>query len=113
MLLKKATEVQGVVIADDSGYLRYVIVGCFQQTNSVVHAKSINDIENHNNIGYIIDVNGLKPNIHGIVYCIQKRNIFDVLIIPDNNYTLTEAALKTLKSFMYSEYLEYVKFYEQ
>ena len=81
--------------------------------NNVVRAKSINDIENHNNIGYIIDVNDLKPNIHGIVYCIQKRNIFDVLIIPDNNYTLTEAALKTLKSFMYSEYLEYMKFYEQ
>ena len=80
--------------------------------NNVVRAKSINDIENHNNIGYIIDVNDLKPNIHGIVYCIQKRNVFDVLIIPDNNYTLTEAALKTLKSFMYSEYLEYVKFYE-
>lgn len=81
--------------------------------NDVVRAKSINDIENRLNLGYIIDVNDLKPNIHGIVYCIQKRNIFDVLVIPSNNNVLTEANLSTLKAFMYKEYLEYKHFYEQ
>ena len=81
--------------------------------NDVVRAKSINDIENRLNLGYIIDVNDLKPNIHGIVYCIQKRNIFDVLVIPSNNNVLTEANLSTLKAFMYKEYLEYKRFYEQ
>ena len=60
-----------------------------------------------------IDVNDLKPNLHGIVYCIQKRNIFDVLVIPSNNNVITEASLLTLKAFMYKEYLEYKRFYDQ
>lgn len=81
--------------------------------NDIVRAKSINDIENRPNLGYIIDVNDLKPNIHGIIYCIQKRNIFDVLVIPSNNNVITEASLLTLKAFMYKEYLEYKRFYEQ
>lgn len=81
--------------------------------DDVVRAKSINDIENRTNLGYIIDVNELKTNIHGIVYCIQKRNIFDVLIIPSNNHMITEATLATLKAFMYKEYLEYKEFYER
>lgn len=79
--------------------------------DDVVHAKSINDIENRPNRGYIIDVNELKPNIHGIVYCIQKRNIFDVLIIPSNNHIITEASLATLKAFMFKEYGEYKTFF--
>lgn len=79
--------------------------------DDVVRAKSLNDIENKPNLGYIIDVNDLKPNIHGIVYCVQKRRIFDVLIIPSNNYLLTEASLNTLKAFMFKEYLEYKRFY--
>lgn len=81
--------------------------------NDVVRAKSINDIENRPNLGYIIDVNELKPNIHGIVYCIQKRNIFEVMIVPTNTRILSEANLHTLKAFMYKEYLEYKRFYEQ
>ena len=81
--------------------------------DDVVRAKSVNDIENRQNIGYIIDVNDLKPNLHGIVYCIQKRNIFDVLVIPSNNNVITEASLLTLKAFMYKEYLEYKRFYDQ
>lgn len=81
--------------------------------NDVVKAKSINDIENRPNLGYIIDVNDLKPNIHGIIYCIQKRNIFDVLVIPSNNNVITEANLLTLKAFMYKEYIEYKRFYDQ
>lgn len=79
--------------------------------DDVVHAKSINDIQNRPNLGYIIDVNELKTNVHGIVYCIQKRNIFDVLVIPSNNHMITEASLATLKAFMYREYLEYLEFY--
>lgn len=81
--------------------------------DDVVRAKSINDIQNRPNLGYIIDVNDLKPNLHGIVYCIQKRNIFDVLIIPSNNHIITEANLNTLKAFMYKEYIEYKRFYER
>ena len=81
--------------------------------DDVVRAKTINDIENRLNLGYIINVNDLKPNIHCIVYCIQKRNIFDVLVIPSNNNIITEANLSTLKAFMYKEYLEYKRFYEQ
>lgn len=81
--------------------------------DDVVRAKSINDIENSLNLGYIINVNDLKPNIHGIVYCIQKRNIFDVLVIPSNNNVITEANLATLKAFMYKEYIEYKRFYGQ
>jgi hypothetical protein len=80
--------------------------------DDVVHAKSINDIENRPNRGYIIDVNELKSNIHGIVYCIQKRNIFDVLIIPSNNHIITEASLATLKAFMFKEYGEYKTFFD-
>ena len=79
--------------------------------DDVVRARSINDIENRPNLGYIIDVNELKPNIHGVVYCIQKRNIFDVLIIPSNNHMITEASLATLKAFMFKEYIEYKEFY--
>ena len=80
--------------------------------DDVVRAKSINDVENRPNLGYIIDVNELKPNLHGVVYCIQKRNIFDVLVIPSNNHMITEASLATLKAFMYKEYIEYKAFYE-
>ena len=80
--------------------------------DDVVRAKSINDVENRPNLGYIIDVNELKPNLHCVVYCIQKRNIFDVLVIPSNNHMITEASLATLKAFMYKEYVEYKTFYE-
>ncbi len=80
--------------------------------DDVVRAKSINDVENRPNLGYIIDVNELKPNLHGVVYCIQKRNIFDVLVIPSNNHMITEASLATIKAFMYKEYVEYKTFYE-
>ena len=79
--------------------------------DDVVRAKSINDVENRPNLGYIIDVNELKPNLHGVVYCIQKRNIFDVLVIPSNNHMITEASLATIKAFMYKEYNEYKTFY--
>ena len=81
--------------------------------DDIVRAKTVNDIENRLNLGYIIDVNDLKPNIHGIVYCIQKRNIFDVLVIPSNNVIITDVNLSTLKAFMYKEYLEYKRFYDQ
>ena len=77
----------------------------------VIRAKNINEVKAADSIGYIIDVNDLRPGLHCIVICSQKRNIFDVLVIPNNNYVLTEESLNSLKSFMYAEYLNYKTFY--
>ena len=80
--------------------------------NTIIRAKSSDEIKSRHDTGFIIDVNEIAPNTRGILYCISKRNIFDVLVIPDSNCIITEDVLETLKSFMYHEYVEYKRFYE-
>ena len=36
MLLEDPAEIEGVVVTDDRGYFRYIIIGAFQKTDSVV-----------------------------------------------------------------------------
>ena len=42
LLFEDPAEIEGVVVTDDRGYFRYIIIGAFQQTDSVINTDRQN-----------------------------------------------------------------------
>lgn len=79
--------------------------------SDIIFVKKFSEIDINKNSSFVVDINEIPANINAVIYCIVKRNIFDVLIIPDKKHLFTEDDLTNLKSFMYFEYQNYLEYY--